>query len=149
MHNLSSSDCSWTSNLSFLTKLQRWKSMHWESHSRKPQVNTETKLPKMFIFASEASYFNFPKTFGCTFLPLIISVEFLQILGNLQYKKNHQEFKRIFKGQNCITKGLQSNRLVNDKTDNFLRDFQTQLVNSLFFYWHTFKAQKRMTAKEI
>ena len=45
----------------------------------------------IFIFASEASYVDFKKTFGCTFLPLVNAFEFWQILGYLQYKKNHQE----------------------------------------------------------
>ena len=34
------------------------------------------------------------ETFGDTFLPLINSFEFLQILGILQYKKNSKEFLR-------------------------------------------------------
>ena len=64
--------------------------------------------PKSLIFASEASYVNFQKkTFGYAFLPLMNSFEFLQILVILQYEKNHQQFKRIFKGQKCITKGFQ------------------------------------------
>ena len=98
--------------------------MHWESHSRKPQVNTETKLPNKFIFASEASYVNFPKTFGCTFLPLINFFEFLEIQVILQYKKNHQEFKRIFEGQKYFTKGIQSFRLSYDESENSLGGYK-------------------------
>ena len=66
---------------------------------------------KSLIFTSEASSVNFQKTFGYAFLPLINFFEFLQILGILRYKKNHKEFKRIFKGQKRITKGFQSNRV--------------------------------------
>ena len=68
-------------------------------------------------------YVNFQKTLGCTFLPLKNSFEFLQILVILRYKKNNQEFKRIFKGQKCITKGFESNRLVIDENKNFLGIF--------------------------
>ena len=70
---------------------------------------------KIIIFTSEASYVNLQKTFGSTLLPLVNSFEFWKFLGYLQYKNNHQEFKRIFKGQKRITKGFQSNRLVPSK----------------------------------
>ena len=56
------------------------------------------------------------KTFGYAFLPLIYSFEFLQILVILHYKKNNQEFKRIFEGQKCITQGFQRYRLESDKS---------------------------------
>ena len=81
-------------------------------------------FPKSLIFASIASYVNFQKTLGFTFLPLINAFEFWQILGYLQYKKHHQEFKRIFKGQKCITKGLQSYRLIMTKARIFLGNFK-------------------------
>ena len=75
---------------------------------------------KIFVFASKASYVNFQKTFGYSLLPLVYSFEFWQFLGYLHFKNNHQEFKRTFKGQKCITKGFQSNRLVPTKVRVFL-----------------------------
>ena len=53
---------------------------------------------KSLIFASEASFVNLQKkTFGYTFLPLINSFEFLQILAIYSIKritKNQKEFSR-------------------------------------------------------
>ena len=69
-----------------------------------------------FLQAKRATLIS-KKTFGYTFLPLKNSFEFLQILGTLQYKKNHQEFKRIFKGQKCITKGFKTNWIGIDEND--------------------------------
>ena len=82
------------------------------------------------------------KTFGYTFLPLKNSFEFFWILVIFQYKKNHQEFKRIFKGQKCITKGFQSNRLVTMFSFRFFGSFQMwhKFCHWPIFclWWHTF-----------
>ena len=67
---------------------------------------------KSLIFTSEASYVNFQKKLGLQFFA---PYKFFGILANsafLRYEKNHQEPKRIFKGQKRITKGFQSNQLV-------------------------------------
>ena len=66
---------------------------------------------KSLNFASEASYVYFQKTLGCTFLPLINSFEFLQILAIYSIKritKNSKEFSRGKKVQPKVSKVIDS-----------------------------------------
>ena len=68
----------------------------------RPQCLKITK--KSLINASEASYVYFQKTFGCTFLPLINSFEFLQILAIYSIKRITKNSKEFSRGKNLSPK---------------------------------------------
>ena len=96
------------------------------------------KLSKVSFLRAKRATLISQKTLGDTFWPLINSFEFLQILGNLQYKKNHQEFKRIFKGQKSITQGFHSMYSTrNDESENFQGTFKHSEYQELCTLMHT------------
>ena len=61
------------------------------------------------------------KTFGCTFLPLINSFEFLQILGIYSIKRITKNSKEFSRGKNVSPKVF---KVIDDESEIFLGIFK-------------------------